>query len=165
MTNTDFVEDIVKRKFPDATEAQVTAAAERARAKAIENGGGIAQLYTDSEAAAEVIIKEAMNEITAKAKLKGELDLKSAELTKLEMQRLCFGKAGADKPLAHRGEYVRKYGEADYQAAMKIWGASATDLSPRKNPYSKPVRKALRQARRGTLEPTDFNNDVAQRSR
>lgn len=153
----DFVEDIVKRLAPDATEQQVTAAAARARDKCMENGGGISQLYTDSKSAAESVIKEAIAETVTKAKLKGETDLGIPEMTKIEGERLAFGKAGALSPLKHRGDYVKKYGQAAYDASMKVWGASATDLKPRKNPYTKAVKKQLREALTGTLEDTSFN--------
>jgi hypothetical protein len=153
----DFVLDIVKRIAPDLTEQQATAAAERARAKAMESGGGIAQLFTDSKTSAEIVIKEAVSETMAKLKAKGETEITASELARLEKQRLCFGKAGADKPLLHRGNYIKTYGQADYDAAMKIWSASATNLTPKSNPYTKKVRKAMRAARTGTLENTEFN--------
>lgn len=159
--STDFVIDIVKRLAPDLTETQTVAAAARARAKALENGGGIAQLYADAEKAggtfADAVVKEAIRETLAVLKAKGETDVTESELAKLEKQRLCFGKAGADAPLKHRGEYTTEYGQADFDTALKIWGASMTDLTPRKNPYSKPIRKAMRAAREGTLEATPFN--------
>jgi hypothetical protein len=154
---TDFVLDIMKSKYPDATEQQQTAAAQAARDKAMAAGGGIAQLYSDSKAAADSLIAEAMREVMAKAKASGETEITASELIKLEAQRLAFGKAGAKTPLLHRGQYVKKYGEADFNAAMKFWGASATDLTPRKSPFAKPVRKAMREARGGTLEATPFN--------
>ena len=157
MTDSDFVLDIVKRLAPDATDQQAKTAADRARDKCMAAGGGIAQLFTDSKSAAESVIKEAISETMVKAKLKGETDLGGPELTALEGERLAFGKAGILSPLKYRGDYLKKYGQAAYDAAMKRWGASATNLTPHSNPYTKKVRKQMRAAREGTLENTEFN--------
>jgi hypothetical protein len=158
---TDFVIDLVKDEAKtlklDLTDQQIEASAERARDIAKANGGGIAQLYTDHAASAKFIVKEAISDTMAKLKAKGETDVTASDLAECEAGRLAFGNAGAAAPLKHRGEYIRKYGQAKYDAAMKLWGASATDLTPRKNPFTKPVRRAMREAREGTLEATPFN--------
>jgi hypothetical protein len=162
--STDFVIDLVKRDFPNATEQQIEDAAQLARDNVMKRGGGIAQLYQDTDAKGGTVVKGeialAMRETMAKLKAKGETAITAAEFEDLEGQRLCFGKAGAASPLKHRGEYVKKYGVEKFNAAMKIWQASPSDLSPRKNPFAKSIKKAMREQREGTLENTPFNNSL-----
>jgi hypothetical protein len=158
MSESDFVLDIVKRLAPDATDQQAKNAADRARDKCMASGGGIAQLFTDSRVAAERVIREAISETFVKAKLKGETDLAGPEVAKLESERLCFGKAGALTPMKFRGEHVKKYGQAEFDSAMARWRASATNLAPHSNPYTKAVKKQMREARNGTLDSTPHND-------
>jgi hypothetical protein len=44
---------------------------------------------------------------------------------------------------------------------MKTWGASATNLATHSNPYTKSVKKQMREARNGTLENTEHNRMFA----
>lgn len=149
--------ELARTKFPGHTDAKRVAIVERVRELARADGGGVALLPAVS---VDALLNIAEREITAATKLKGETAFTSDDLAYIEAARLAFGKAGIDKPMAHRGEFVRRYGVETFNAEMAKWGASPTNFIPHKNPYPKTAKKALRDARRGTLESTPFNNAI-----
>ena len=146
--------ELARTKFPGFTDEQRVAIVERARELARKDGGGIALL---PPASVDSLLNQAERDIKAAAKSKGETDFTADDLDYMNAARLAFGKAGQDKPMAHRGDFVRKYGVEKYNAEMTKWGASPTNFAPCKNPYGKRAKKALKAAREGILEPTAFN--------
>jgi hypothetical protein len=154
----DFLDDIIKQKFPDATPEQIAKTNELTRAKAMAAGGGIAQLYTDSKSSAESLIGEAYREVTAKAKLKGAAQFTDTEIEYMRDAKATFGKKAvlAQNPGQRRNDFHKKYGDEKFQATKKLFNATDDVRVAGTNPWkgNKAVRRALKGEK---LEATEFN--------
>ena len=64
------------------------------------------------------------------------------QLERIEDAKLAFGKRGQDAPLKHRGEFLKKYGEVEFDIERKKWGVDLHSRSPGRNPYKGVVAAA-----------------------
>ena len=112
---------------------------ERAKANAIKTDG-IAMTMMPRESQ-EALLGEAFHQLEAE-KIKPVPKISAQKLERIEDAKLAFGKRGQDAPLKHRGEFVQKYGEAEFEIERAKWGVDLKSLKPGKNPYKAQLRAA-----------------------
>ena len=154
----DFLDDLIAKRFPDATPEQIAKTNELTRAKAMAAGGGIAQLYTDSKSSAESLITETYGEVSAKAKLKGAAQFTDAEIEYIRDAKATFGKKAvlAQNPGQRRNDFHKKYGDEKFQATKKLFNATDDVRVAGTNPWrgNKAVKRALKGEK---LVSSEFN--------
>jgi hypothetical protein len=112
---------------------------ERAKANAIKlDGIGMASM---PDASQRSLLIEAFNQLEAE-KVKPVPKITPEKLERIEAAKLAFGKRGQDAPLRHRGEFLKKYGEAEFEIERAKWGVNLKSLAPGKNPYKSELRAA-----------------------
>ena len=84
--------------------------------------------------------------------------IKPQELERIEAAKLALGKKGIreGRPAFYRAEFIRRYGEAEYQAEKKKWGATDDVRVPGTNPY----KARLREAKNTGKLPTNATSTV-----
>jgi hypothetical protein len=138
------LEIVAMSQFPgmsDAKLAEVVALAHET-SRALDGVGANIQPRSSQESLLSMAYRQILEAEKAAA---GPKAWTSADLEKVQDAAMAFGKRGQDAPLKHRGEYVKKYGVAAYEAERAKWGASASNFASGKNPYKgQGLKKALK---------------------